>query len=123
MGQERLYSEFIAHLVCGGEIALLVPSSAFLAAVMVAPYPSQRSWGTWPVPLEPPPEESLTAAVLSMAPEKRQRCRMNCQSKLHILLQTPFVWNIDDFWRWIKFSYLAVTTRAWLGKHKRSSPC
>lgn len=105
--------------------ALFVPSSSFSAAAMITPYPSQRSWSTWPlpVPMEPPPEGSLTAAdVLNIAPEKRHRCPMNYQSKLHILLQTPFVWNIADFWRWIKYSYLSVTMRTWLVDCKRNSP-
>lgn len=41
--------------------------------------------------------DSCRCSALSMAPEKRHRCRMNCQSQLHILLQSPSVWNISDF--------------------------
>lgn len=65
-GQDRWYSKVIAHLLQlpGGKTLLFVPSSAFSAAAMITPYPSQRSWGTWllPVPVEPPLEGSLTAA-------------------------------------------------------------
>lgn len=68
------------------------------------------------------PRRVTDADVLNMATEKRHRCPMNCQSKLHILLQTPFVWNIADFWRWIKCSYLTVTMRTWLVDYKRNSP-
>lgn len=90
-------------------LVLFVSSSAFCAAAVVnhsLPFPSFRS--PWPllVPLEPPPEESLmlTAGLmdscrcpdLSMVLGKRPRCAMNCQFKLHLLLQTPLVWNVAD---------------------------
>lgn len=65
---------------------------------------------------------SSRRSALSMTPVKRCRCGVSCQFKFHLLLQTPFVWNIAEFWTWVSYSYLNVTMRTRLISFQRRNP-